>query len=125
MIVTRALQSNAFFAANMVNFINIFLTFRAIFFYKMNFNNDYLVVFLFQNHKFVIMNAELSLMEILSQVQKLNKVEQTTLLKKISAMVKKNETTTPPIKLTQLAGLGASTWKNVDIDKYVDDERQW
>jgi len=71
------------------------------------------------------MNAELSLTEILSQVQKLNKVEQTTLLKKISAMVKKSETATPPIKLKQLAGLGASTWKNVDIDKYVDDERQW
>ncbi|MEO6632629.1 MAG: hypothetical protein ABIN13_12925 [Mucilaginibacter sp.] len=71
------------------------------------------------------MNAELSLTEILSQVQKLNKVEQTTLLKKISAMVKRSEINTAPVKLMQLAGLGAATWKNVDIDKYVDDERQW
>jgi hypothetical protein len=71
------------------------------------------------------MNAELTLNEILSQVQKLNKVEQSTLLKRITSMIKKQEKAATPVKLKEISGLGSSVWKDVDIDKYVADERQW
>lgn len=71
------------------------------------------------------MNAELALNEILSQVQKLNKVEQSTLLKKIALMMKKQKTASATVKLKDISGLGSSVWKDVDIDKYVADERQW
>jgi hypothetical protein len=47
------------------------------------------------------------------------------LLTEVAAIVKNNETPATPVKLKQLAGLGASTWKNIDIDGYVDDERKW
>jgi hypothetical protein len=71
------------------------------------------------------MNAELNIDEILTQVKKLNKVEQTTLLKKITSMLKKDAKSTKSMKLSDLSGLGASIWHNVDIDKYVENERQW
>ena len=70
------------------------------------------------------MNAELSLSEILTLVQKLNKVEQTTLLKKIALLIKNEEKQPKPVKLKQIAGLGSSLW-NINIDKYIDEERQW
>jgi hypothetical protein len=62
---------------------------------------------------------------ILSQVSKLNKSDQAILLKKISNLVNKKEGTTATIKLTQLSGLGAPVWQNIDIDNYIDSERQW
>jgi len=71
------------------------------------------------------MNAEISLKEILVQVKKLNKIEQTTLLKKISSMIKKEEKQPEPIKLKELAGLGSSIWHDVNIDHYIDEERKW
>jgi hypothetical protein len=63
--------------------------------------------------------------DILSQVNKLNHKEQAILLKKITAIIKKDEPASKPAQLTQLSGLGSSLWQGVDIDKYVDDERQW
>jgi hypothetical protein len=70
------------------------------------------------------MNAELNLNEILSQIKKLNKPDQATLLKKIAAMIQKG-TTSPSAKLSEISGLGSSVWHNVNIDEYVDSERQW
>jgi hypothetical protein len=71
------------------------------------------------------MHAELRLNKILTQVQKLNKIEQAALLKKISFLVNGNEQQVKAIKLTEISGLGADLWHDVDIDKYVDEERQW
>jgi len=55
------------------------------------------------------MNAELNLNEILSQVKKLNKLDQVTLLKKITSMLKKDKSN-QPVKLSEISGLGASVW---------------
>lgn len=73
----------------------------------------------------LVMNAELSLKEILSQVKKLNKPEQQTLLKKIASMLQMEEKSNKPARLSEISGLGSSLWHNVDIDQYVDSERQW
>lgn len=70
------------------------------------------------------MNAELNLNEILSHVKKLNKLEQATLLKKITSMLKK-EKSNQPVKLAEISGLGSSLWHDINIDEYVDGERQW
>jgi hypothetical protein len=69
------------------------------------------------------MNAELNLNSILSQVKKLNKTEKITLLQKISLLIK-NETISKPVSLTDISGVGSSVWKDIDIDKYIDKERQ-
>jgi len=71
------------------------------------------------------MNAELSLKEILSQVKKLNKPEQQTLLKKIASMLQTGGKSNKPTRLSEISGLGSSLWHNVNIDQYVDSERQW
>lgn len=83
-----------------------------------------------ENHNFVlltnypsIMNAELNLNEILTQVRKLKKAEQVTLLKKISSILKSKEKPSSPVKLSEISGVGSSLWR--DIDKYLDEERQW
>lgn len=71
------------------------------------------------------MHAELRLNKILTQVQKLNKIEQVALLKKISSLINGDEKPVKTVKLTEISGLGADLWRNVDIGKYVDEERQW
>ncbi|HJP63638.1 MAG TPA: hypothetical protein VJ844_09365 [Mucilaginibacter sp.] len=71
------------------------------------------------------MNAELNLNEILSQVKKLTELEQLTLLKRIKSMLQKKEKHSKTTNLTELSGLGASVWHGVNIDQYVDNERQW
>jgi hypothetical protein len=71
------------------------------------------------------MNAELNLKSILSQVKKLNKTEQVTLLQKISLLIKKENSASTSVNLSDISGLGSSLWKNIDVEKYVDDERQW
>ena len=71
------------------------------------------------------MDAELKLNKILLQVQKLNKLEQAALLKKISSLINENKQSQKPVRLIEISGLGSSLWHNIDIDKYVDEERQW
>jgi hypothetical protein len=71
------------------------------------------------------MDAELKLNKILLQVQKLNKFEQVALLKKISSLLNGNKQSQKPVRLIEISGLGSSLWHNIDIDKYVDEERQW
>jgi len=67
----------------------------------------------------------LKLNKILVQVQKLSKLEQTALLKKISSLINGNEQPSKQVRLIEISGLGSSLWRDVDIDKYVDEERQW
>jgi ribosomal protein L18E len=71
------------------------------------------------------MNANLNLSEILSQVKKLNKLEQATLLKKIASMIQGKNESNKAVKISEISGLGAPLWGDVNIDAYVDGERQW
>jgi len=66
-----------------------------------------------------------NLNEILSQVDKLDKADQAILLKRITKMIKTNRSPIKSFPLTQLCGLGSSLWQGLDIDKYIDEERQW
>jgi hypothetical protein len=71
------------------------------------------------------MHTAPGLNKILSQVKKLNKLDQTALLKKITAMVQGEGHAGKAVKLSEISGLGASVWRDVNIDQYVDSERQW
>ncbi len=71
------------------------------------------------------MNANLNLSEILSQVKKLNKLEQATLLKKIASMIHGKKDSNKAARISEISGLGAPLWSDVNIDAYVDGERQW
>jgi hypothetical protein len=70
------------------------------------------------------MDAELNLNQILSQVKKLNKLDQIALVKRLTSMLQEDKSNRPA-KISELSGLGSAIWHNVNIDEYVDGERQW
>ncbi len=71
------------------------------------------------------MSATLNIHDILSRVQELKKEEQLTLLEKLTALIRKDETTNNVSKLSKLSGIGSKIWNNTNVDEYIDQERQW
>ena len=72
------------------------------------------------------MSAKLNISEILSKVKELNKEEQLKLLQQITSIITKDKTKpSTKAKLSEISGIGSKIWKNTDIDKYVEEERQW
>jgi hypothetical protein len=73
------------------------------------------------------MAASLNINNILSQVKQLDKEDQLTLLQRMASLLKRKESNdTMPIHLSALSGMGSEIWKSKDdIDKYLDEERQW
>ncbi|CAN5153823.1 hypothetical protein BH09BAC2_BH09BAC2_17450 [soil metagenome] len=71
------------------------------------------------------MAASLQINDILTRVKKLDKEDQLNLIQKIALLLKKKETPENSVCLTALTGLGSEVWKDVDIDNYIDGERQW
>jgi hypothetical protein len=73
------------------------------------------------------MASALNINEILSQVKRVDKAGQLTLLQRITDLVKRSEIDqAPSVCLTSLSGLGSEIWKSTkDIDDHIDGERQW
>lgn len=73
------------------------------------------------------MAASLNINDILSQVKQLDKEDQLTLLQRMAYLLKRREIKkTTSARLTSLTGLGSDIWKSADeINKYIDEERQW
>lgn len=67
------------------------------------------------------MGISTELEAILSKVEELNDNDKLTLVHKINSSMHSSKKS----KLTDLKGLGADIWKNIDIDEYVSKERQW
>ena len=65
--------------------------------------------------------------DILTQVKRLDKEDQLTLLQRMAHILKSSEAKNPPsVRLTSLSGLGSDIWKSAaSIDQYLDEERQW
>ncbi len=62
---------------------------------------------------------------ILSQVRQLDYLDKINLLEKVISLIKEENMVKEQVKLTSISGLGSEIWKDVDIDKYVENERQW
>ncbi|RYY19897.1 MAG: hypothetical protein EOO36_04750 [Cytophagaceae bacterium] len=64
---------------------------------------------------------------ILSEAKKLSKDEQLSLLQRLVLLLGKPEPAGHKVvKLSSLAGIGSELWGNADdIDKYLEEERQW
>lgn len=71
------------------------------------------------------MPATLNVNEIYSQVRQLDKEQQLTLLERLVLLIRKKEQKSDAVTLSSISGLGADLWKDVDIDKFIDEERQW
>ena len=87
------------------------------------------VAFLLNNfvilRKFTLMPTALNINDILSQVKRLDKEDQLTLLKKITLLIKRTKNKNESVKLSSISGIGSSVWSSTNIDEYVDGERQW
>lgn len=73
------------------------------------------------------MAVSININDILSQVKRLDKQDQLTLLQQLALLLKRAEATkTTSMHLSTLSGLGSEIWKSTDdIDSYIDAERQW
>jgi hypothetical protein len=73
------------------------------------------------------MAASLNINDILSQVKQLDKEDQLTLLQRMAYLLKSREIKkASSIRLSSLNGLGSNIWNSADdINKYIDEERQW
>ncbi len=72
------------------------------------------------------MATSININDIVTQVRKLNKDDQITLIQRLVLLLKRTEKTNEAtIPLTSLSGLSSETWENTDIDNYIDEERQW
>jgi hypothetical protein len=73
------------------------------------------------------MAASININDILAQVKQLDMEDQLTLLQKMAYLLKRRESKNiPAASLTSLSGVGSEIWYNSDnIDKYLDEERQW
>jgi hypothetical protein len=76
--------------------------------------------------KQIAMAATSNLSDILSQVENLDGQGQAAVLERLAMLLrKKGLTASKAVRLTSLSGLGSDIWSKVDIDKYIDGERQW
>ena len=73
------------------------------------------------------MAKSLNVNEILFQVKQLDQEAQLTLLQRMSYLLKRGQAGKPASsRLNSLSGLGGEIWKSVEnIDRHIDDERQW
>ena len=72
------------------------------------------------------MPTSLNINDILCQVKRLDKEEPLNLLQRLVLLLRKTEIAkTSSLRLTSLSGLGREIWRNANIDKYIDEERQW
>jgi hypothetical protein len=61
--------------------------------------------------------------EVLNQVQHLTPDDQRRLLKDLEALVRPRDTEQPLHSVMEFEGVGKELWKGVDVEKYIDDER--
>ncbi len=71
------------------------------------------------------MSKAINFNELLSQVEQMDSSAKLSLLEHIKSLLKKEPKKKNKISITQLNGLGKEIWKGVDIEKYVENERQW
>ena len=61
--------------------------------------------------------------EVLNQVQHLTPEDQIRLLKDLEALVRRPDTEQPLHNITEFRGFAKEIWKGVDVEKYIDEER--
>jgi len=66
-----------------------------------------------------------NIQDILADVKKLDKEQQFTLLEKLVSLIKNIRLKDAPVKLSEISGVGAKIWNEINIDEYIDKERQW
>jgi len=72
------------------------------------------------------MSAAVKLEYILQQISALDNDSKIQVVEKILTMLKSDKNRKDSKRdLTELKGLGAEIWKDVDVDNYLKNEREW
>jgi hypothetical protein len=71
------------------------------------------------------MHQALNVNDIIAQARQLDEKDQLNLLERLVVLIRKSKGTEQPAKITSISGLGSSVWSGINIDEYVDQERQW
>ncbi|MGM0581665.1 MAG: hypothetical protein ACQETL_13345 [Bacteroidota bacterium] len=73
------------------------------------------------------MDTSVKIQNILSQIKKLDYESRLSLAEQLIKQLKITKKEAKPIShdLTELNTLGSEIWRNMDIDKYVEQEREW
>ena len=61
--------------------------------------------------------------EVLNQVQRLTLDEQLQLLSDVAAMLRRQVESRPKHNIMEFEGMAEELWKGVDVEKYIDEER--
>ena len=61
---------------------------------------------------------------IVSQIKKLEHLKKINLLEKVVSLIKNESVERERISLFSINGLGSEIWRETDIDRYVENERQ-
>jgi hypothetical protein len=71
------------------------------------------------------MEREKEIEEIVARIKRLDSAGRLVVLKEITAISEQEEPKKEERHALNLKGLGAEIWKDIDIDKYIEEERQW
>jgi hypothetical protein len=72
------------------------------------------------------MNNSIEIDQILSQIKKLDLETRVNLMERISKLLKKDiQKVKSSNRLIELNGLGSEIWADINIEDYVQQERQW
>lgn len=72
------------------------------------------------------MNNSIEIDQILSQIKKLDLEARVNLMERISKLLKKDiQKVKSSNRLIELNGLGSEIWADINIEDYVQQERQW
>lgn len=70
------------------------------------------------------MEATTNIDQIINLISKLDFDDKINIVESVVGMLKKREHYTSP-KLSELRGLGAEIWKDIDVENYLENERRW
>lgn len=71
------------------------------------------------------MDKSVTINNVLVQIKQLDYDSKLSIMEKLVLLLKRYNKSYKTIHLTELNKLGCEIWKNVDIDEYVKNERQW
>jgi hypothetical protein len=70
------------------------------------------------------MDSTLNINQIVSEIEKLDYNDKINILSKIAFLLKREHKVLQVNSITRLKGLGKNIWKDIDVNKYITEERE-
>jgi len=61
--------------------------------------------------------------DVLNRAQRLAPADQLRLLEELAAIVRRRVMVRPKHRITEFKGLGKEIWRKIDVEKYIEEER--